>query len=741
MILAKSDSKDETLMEHTENTLKVFKSIKENYPEIPELCNFPDFWQCLFYTLFFHDFGKGAIGFQESLKNNSFWNYRHEILSASFLVCLDDSISNEQKRIIIMGIITHHKDVLVLREKYQTRTDDGKRVFNEKLYELKPNFEELISYFDLIPIFSEEYLGYKLDVPKKISFEELEDVYLDYVQNYFFDFEDEEFTDLHGILGIFLKGFTNACDHLASASTYEILSGIKDMRNIYNFESLRKTQEISSKTKGSAFLIAPTGSGKTESSLLWTDFNQNENHSKRVFYFLPYTASINAMYKRLIKDFNNEELVGLLHGKSSYFLYKYFEDLTYNESREKVKTIKSLTKKIYRPYKILTPFQIIKYFFGIKGFEMGLSELANSLIILDEIHAYDAHTTSLFLEILKILKKYFGVSIFIMSATLPSFLMKIFKESLGINSLISLNDDELDDFTRHKVHVLSGCIEDYYENILQDIYDGKKVLIVCNTVKKSQLVFNWFKCKDVSKMALLHSRFILKDRETIENNLGNLSLLVGTQAIEVSLDISYDVLYTEPAPLDALIQRFGRVNRRGWEENIIKDVNVLSQGSDSDKFIYNTDLVLKTIEVLKNEEILYESKIQSILDSVYGENYDVGDQEEFNKVHDLFCQVYDNLVPFINQEDSNKLFYNMFNSFEVVPQKFKQQYLEKIENKEFYEAMSFTLSISDKKFFGLYKNDNVEFIDGTPFVNLVYDSELGLLDEEEPIIDLDFKFN
>lgn len=725
-------------MEHTQNTLKVFKSIKDYYPEIPQLCNFPDFWVCLFYTLFFHDFGKGAVGFQESLKNDSYWQYRHEILSASFVFCLEDNISYELKRIIIMGIITHHKDVLILREKYQTRTEEGKRVFKERLDELKPNFSELVSYFDLVPIFSEEYLGYKLDVPKKITFEDLKDVYLEFVQKYYFDFEDEEFSDLHGILGIFLKGFTNACDYLASGSTYEILSGIEDMRKMYAFESLRKTQEISSRTVGSAFLIAPTGSGKTESSLLWADFNQNENHSRRVFYFLPYTASINAMYKRLIKDFKNPELVGLLHGKSSYFLYKSFEDLTYVESKEKVKNIRSLTKKIYRPYKILTPFQIIKYFFGVKGFEMGLSELANSLIILDEIHAYDAHTTSLFLEILKVLKRDFGVSIFIMSATLPTFLRNIFRESLGINTLISLNDEDLDSFTRHKVHVLSGCIEEYFESILNDIYEGKKVLIVCNTVKKSQLVFDWFKNKDVSEMALLHSRFILKDRESIESNLDNLSLLVGTQAIEVSLDISYDVLYTEPAPLDALIQRFGRVNRKGWEENIIKDVNVVSQGSDSDKFIYNQDLVLKTIEVLKKEDILYESRIQSILDSVYGDGYDTKDQEEFDKVHSLFSQVYNLLVPFINQEDSNKLFYNMFNSFEVVPQKFKEKYLEKIENKEFYEAMSFTLSISDRKFFGLCKNDNIEFIDGTPFINLKYDSQLGLLDEEESNIDLDF---
>ena len=78
VILAKPN---ESLIEHTENTLKVFKSIKESYVNVPEICGVPDFWEHLFYSLFFHDFGKAAVGFQESLKSNKYWDYRHEILS------------------------------------------------------------------------------------------------------------------------------------------------------------------------------------------------------------------------------------------------------------------------------------------------------------------------------------------------------------------------------------------------------------------------------------------------------------------------------------------------------------------------------------------------------------------------------------------------------------------------------------------------------------------------------------
>ena len=729
VILAKPD---ETLMEHTENTLKVFKSIKESYPNVPVICGVPDFWEHLFYILFFHDFGKAAVGFQHSLNNNDYWRYRHEILSACFIVSLKDIFPEVTVNTIGLTIITHHKDIEKLWGSYRPSKTESKRDFNEKLLELKPNFEELLSYVDLVPKLSEKYLGYKLKTPNKISFEDLGSVFDQVIFNYFKDFKVGNYNELQGAYGYFLKGFMNACDYLASGSKYEICSAVKN-GDLYNFDSLRKTQLIASKTKGSSFLIAPTGSGKTEASFLWADNNQNDNFSKRIFYVLPFTASINAMYNRLIEDLGNDELVGILHGKASYFIYKSVESQNYNESKNEAKRIQNLTNKIYRPYKILTPFQFIKFFFGVKGFEMGLSELTDSLLILDEIHAYDARVTCLLLESLKILKNKFNVDIFIMSATLPSFLKNLFADELNISNFISLNSSELDSFTRHKVNIIDNCIENYCDEILDDIDAGKKVLIVCNTVDKSQMIYEWFKNEGVGNSALLHSRFILKDREKIEKNLDNLDLLVGTQAIEVSLDIDYDVLYSEPAPLDALIQRFGRVNRRGWKDGLIKQVNIFKIGSDNDKYIYNQDLVSKTLNILDNFDILEESKIQGIIDEVYGGCYDLKDQEIFDNVRHSFNELSKDIVPFINYAE-NKTFYNLFDSREVVPQKFREEYLEKINNNQYYEAMSYCLSISKGQFFKLKNENNLDFDENTHtyFIDIKYDSECGLkLSEEE----------
>lgn len=725
---------DETLLEHTKNALKVFKSIKEAYPNVPELCGVEDFWEHLFYSIFFHDFGKGATGFQKMLKegnHKSPWKYRHEVLSAGFTSALN--YDQQYKDAIGLAIITHHKDVNKLRERYNTFPSiNGKKLYKKKLSELEPNFEELLNYFIFIKKWSKEYLGYELDNYNVISsIKELNDVYKDSVRIYFNEWEDDEYTTLHGKYGIFLKGFVNACDHLASGSKYEILTGIIDMRSVYNFPKFRKIQEKAAKVKGSAFLTSPTGSGKTEASLLWSDNNQNSNKSKRVFYLLPYTASINAMYKRLQKDFGNKDLVGLLHGKASYFLYKELsgDNTDYDTVKGNIREIRGLSKKIYRPYKILTPFQIMRAFFGSRGFEMEISEMTNGLFILDEIHAYDAHTTSLILEILKILKNNYNADMLVMSATLPTFIKNLFKENLGITTEIKMDKTELKEFTRHKVCIVPETIMDNLDLIHEDLENGRRVLIVCNTVLRAQEVFEEL-VDEIENSNLLHSRFMLRDREKIEKSLDKLDLLVGTQAIEVSLDIDYDVLYSEPAPIDALIQRFGRVNRRRREK--LAQVTVFSEGSKSDKYIYPPEIVAKTIANLENVEVLEEELIQNIVDDVYGDGYVGKDKEEFESVQKNFESFHRRIVPFINDKGSEIEFYSLFNSYEVVPLRYKLDYQKELEEKRYFEAMSYILHISTGQFKQLEKEDNVEYDMETYFVNMVYDEKLGLrLDREE----------
>lgn len=725
VIFAKSDPL-ETLQEHTEKALMVFKSVKDAYPEVPQICEVPDFWEHLFYSIFLHDFGKAASGFQKSLTGKESWKYRHEILSAGFVSGLE--YEDAQIQAIAIAIITHHKDISYLREMYNTYPSPvGKKRYIEKLKELTSNFEELREIQQKISENSQKYLGFEVTKFKEVrSIEQMVDSYKNAVVPYRNQFHNDELTILHRKYGVFLKGFLTACDHLASGGKYSLLCGIKDIRAVYSFPELRKTQSEALETKGDAFLIAPTGSGKTEASLFWSDANQNSGKTRRVFYLLPYTASINAMYKRLQEDFKDPELIGIQHGKAMYYLYRSFEDEDYLSATKKAKNVKDLTDKIYRPYKIATPHQILKSMFGIKGFEQNLAEMASGLFIMDEIHAYDAHTTALILETLKVLKGY-QANFLIMSATLPSFLKEMFKRELGITKEIFFTENELDEFTRHTVSIIKGGILDNLDLIYKEINKKKKVLVVCNTVSQAQKIYKLLS-SDIANSALIHGRFILRDREKIESKLKDLSLLVGTQAIEVSLNIDYDVLFSEPAPIDALIQRFGRVNRKGWEKKIIKPVFVFEKGSDQDKYVYkNQELISKGLNLLSRETVLSESKIQELVDEVYSEGYNGADLESFERVRKEFPDFHSKIVPFINEKENEEDFYKLYNSIEVVPIQFKLDYILEIENKRYFEAMKYIVSISIGQYKKLLNNNQVHVDSDTIFVSVEYDSELGLL--------------
>ena len=226
---------DETLIQHTENALKVFKSIKDAYPEVPEICGVSDFWEHLFYSLFLHDFGKAAIGFQEYLSGGKSWRYRHEILSASFINALKDIYPKETLQSIGLCIVTHHKDIneLVAYDTYCSNVN--KESFLEKLGELKFNFDELIRYFDFIPDLSKRYLGYELPIPIKITCDDLTNPFEEIIYDFQDDVYDKNYGPLQGKYGLFLKGFMNACDHLASGGHYEILNAVEN-RKLFNFK-------------------------------------------------------------------------------------------------------------------------------------------------------------------------------------------------------------------------------------------------------------------------------------------------------------------------------------------------------------------------------------------------------------------------------------------------------------------------------------------------------------------------
>jgi len=711
------------------------------YQNIERLTNFPSFWKTLGYSIIMHDIGKSATGFQEMLRhpgNNSyFWRYRHEILSAGFIELLD--VSEIEKKAIVLTVLTHHKDIKTLRHKYRTVGNPlGSKRFLQKKQELIPNLEKLEKILFFLSKSASRNLNFNFSINYSLLTEKpMDEWFIDTYQRYLIpiincqDRDDEIF---FGELGYFLKGYMTACDHLGSSNNTSIVRFHNQLDKVFMFKNLYDFQKLSYSSSGNTLLIAPTGSGKTEAAFYWAANNQNKSNGKRILYMLPYIASINAMYRRVSHALTGKDVglpyVSLGHYRAKYFLYKFYSNEDYRRVGEKEAKIKSriamdLARKIYSPLRIITPFQILKYLYNIKGFEQRLAELANSLIIVDEVHAYDPHNAALLTETIRFLSKRFGASLFIMSATIPKFLRKILTRELSINNHI-MADDILLDQSRHRIEIVEGTVLDNLDLIIEDIKKERRVLVVVNTVQSAKDVFSEI-CKECDSRVLLHSQFILKDRAQIELNLDNVQVLVGTQAVEVSLDVSFDVLYTEPAPIDALLQRFGRVNRKGLQQEPAK-VIVFTRGSKYDHFIYDVNMTDDTITKLKNIEILSNRKAQELVDIIYKRGFPKNGEKIFENIKTLFREQISEMKPLMVESEGEE-FYELFDSIEVIPQKF----VNELGLDFFSDPMMITeysLTISNRKFQNYLGSGKILFgqIKNHPIIDVPYDRSLGLLE-------------
>jgi CRISPR-associated endonuclease/helicase Cas3 len=767
-VLAKS-APPLSLRQHTNDCLSVFRSVRKLFPYLPQTCGVPRFYEHLFYAIYLHDLGKTARGFQAMLRpGGKPWGYRHEMLSAGFVRLLA-SLDEDEQRAVAMAIITHHKGVAELRDRFSTTTETGAETLQARLSELSDNFDYIQDFLRDLPQYAEEYLGYTLPqplVPRTLA--EVDDAYKFGVRWYAarqkdIAIGDEELTQLHSTYGTFLRGLMIACDHLASGGREEVRAGLQreEIKNAV-FAAVKEkkqqrplTEEGGSviaqsgtaaenelysyqrrmmKQTGSAFLSAPTGAGKTEASLLWASANRNVEDGGRIFYVLPYTASINAMHKRLAKLFGGEN-VGVLHGKASYFVYQTMLDREYTpqEAARFARETQGLTKKLYRPLKILTPFQILKAFFGVRGWESQITELTGGLFIFDEIHVYDAHTTALILKIIERLAKLDAKFLFL-SATFPAFLKRKIESIIPEIQHVSLDERDADDARlvnkpRHRIELLTGEISSHTDKIVADLRQGKRPLVVCNTVKRAQAVYEELRVK-AKTAAMLHGRFILLDRERIERRLGDVQLLVGTQAVEVSLDLDFDVLYTEPAAIDALVQRFGRVNRSG--SKCVVPVRICTLGSEADRYFYDIERIERTLAALKDGEELNQVRVTELVEGIYATGYNPNEQTIFNEVTASFGNVISNLYPFDDSEDKD-LFYNLIKSIEVVPGRANEDaYLAARDAKQHFDAVRYFCNLSLGQRAMLGKMERISFRTDNRgghywFVDSRYDPELGLL--------------
>jgi len=373
-----------------------------------------------------------------------------------------------------------------------------------------------------------------------------------------------------------------------------------------------QTQLKLNKVEKHLFIRAPTGWRKTAASLSYAI-----GKGSKIIYVLPTITSIKSFYDDICS----------LFGKENVGEFFYYADVEMRKKEESDFRELMFSSYFAKPVIITTLDQLLLTFLQMGKYFLKRPHLRNSVIILDEVHTFSQNMLYILSYFIEKFSKIYNLKLCIMSATFPSVLKNHFGNLFEKVEEIWLNEE-----FRNRRRVMFKLKESDILNIVEEIVEIYKVCrkpfrmaIICNTVEKSQKVFEKLQnlisdSTQTLNTELLHSRFIYKHRCAKEDRINEWIrnrksfILVATQVVEVSLDISFDFMVTECAPLESLVQRFGRVNRY---KNKTEEVNVWitfpSEVKGKKGYPYEKEDIENTWDFLKNlEEENLENEVQLI---------------------------------------------------------------------------------------------------------------------------------
>ncbi len=743
--LAKSDGVT-TLEMHTHHVITAGNNLLQNLPLSPEE---KEYWKPkIFRCAVLHDLGKIHSAFQKKLLRQEAASIRHEIISLWFCENFLDLKDDE-----LFAIATHHKGII------NQGDDKGRLEGNVLTSHMEAHCKSdstlltkdtLIAWLDLMKLHEE--IKYK---KKQVQITKETQKILRYAYQEKFLPESYARRELS-----MMRALLIAADHIGSARMENSLPDYKKIE-LANFQpkndnvyvEFRHFQKKLQTIKSDIILHAPTGSGKTEAALSWVFANQTKN--ARLFYLLPYTASINAMVRRLQIVFGDDKVTAL-HSKTLDFFYEQLanEDSNYEEIEASAQTKKSLSRELFYPIKVATLHQILKTSLRGKGWELSLFDYKNALFVIDEFHTYDSLLTGLMLASVKLFKQLFNAKFLFMSATVPDFMLQvIIKEVFNGDEKNLIRPDKnfesdrlIVNRKRHQLYCLPDFkIEDKLYLIKEYLEKEHSVLVIVNNVKTAQKLYQSIEFNGTAK--LLHSGFNKKDRNEIEKSITNNDvskrpqLLIATQAVEVSLDIDYDIAFIENAPIDALIQRFGRINRTGKKKinPLEQEINLLHDTVPVYLFekimgitpFYEEDVLKNTWNNLKdfNYHELSEQDLIDVCNKVYVNGYNENQQKDFNQ--GLNNSIINNFEKNWIAGDWNNwiedIIENSNQKVEVLCHNLIDDFDEKITNKKYIEANQLLVQVYKYELMNQTNDTKRNVIIAN---NLIYDETVGYMKKD-----------
>lgn len=430
-------------------------------------------------------------------------------------------------------------------------------------------------------------------------------------------------------------------------------------------------------------LEAPTGSGKTETALYLADTWLQNNLGRGIYIAMPTQATSNQMFGRVHKFLTSrypEEAINyhLVHGGA--LLSEKDQDakpldVADDESSPRAGSIRAQGWFLPRKRTLLAPFgvgtvdQALMSVLQTRHFFVRMFGLGQKVLVFDEVHAYDTYMSTLFERLLAWLRT-IGTSVILLSATLPENTSQrltaawLGKKQVDLPkteyprlTLVSGEQPQTISLPAPEPRTLALTWTDadpqaLAANLAERVKDGGCAAVICNRVARAQDVFRAVKDAGIIEqqhLILFHARFPFEWRNNIEEKVLAIfgkdkdhpdqpnpdrpkrAIVVATQVIEQSLDLDFDYMVTDLAPIDLLLQRAGRLHRhpkndKKRPEPLKKPMLTIARPAETnalpdfgdDEWVYDRVTLLRTWLVLKDHLcIILPQETTTLIEAVY----------------------------------------------------------------------------------------------------------------------------
>ena len=419
----------------------------------------------------------------------------------------------------------------------------------------------------------------------------------------------------------------------------EELNTVTDI-NILRSEIFCEVEEkIKANTDENIFYLeAPTGSGKSNTAINASfKLMQHDKRLQKIFYIYPFNTLVEQNLETLEKVFaDNEDIKQNIAVINSITPIKVSEkDLNDNEEKDVYQ--KALLDRQFLNYPMIlsTHVSLFNIIFGNRQSDvLAFYQLANSVIVLDEIQSYKNKIWAEIICYLKELAKMFNIKIIIMSATLPDLDILSRFQAQAVDLLENSSRFFAVDCFKNRVKLnydllkvdKDSILDELKTHLKQYLKSDKKILI--EFIKKKTAHDFWVDLQENEDFKDVQIEYLsgddsIAERKRILDKVKKATdtiILVSTQVIEAGVDIDMDIGYKNISKLDSEEQFLGRINRSCKKEGIAYFFEV-DEASDiyKDDVRLSESIVLKDVNMQKILELkLFDEYYKKVLETTMG---------------------------------------------------------------------------------------------------------------------------